>query len=201
MAHRRSRRDLICEAALDLAAEGGNHALTHQGVDARLGLARGSTSYYYRTRHALVSAAIAHLARRSREHFDEAVSAVPPQTKWTIDEAGSLIADQLETLLTDRRRDVLARYALVSDAADDDELRSGLASCLFSFAAATALMDDLGASDPPVAARDLLSLLEGLVFDFAFGARMPAPGNSLGDRHESLRTTICLWVDALVTSR
>ncbi len=30
MADRRSRRDLICEAALDLAAEGGNHALTHQ---------------------------------------------------------------------------------------------------------------------------------------------------------------------------
>ena len=52
MAHRRSRRDLICEAALDLAAEGGNHALTHQAIDARLGLARGSTSYYYRTRAA-----------------------------------------------------------------------------------------------------------------------------------------------------
>lgn len=201
MAHRRSRRDLICEAALDLAAEGGNHALTHQGVDARLGLARGSTSYYYRTRHALVSAAITHLAGRSREYFADAVSAVPPQTEQTTEGAASLIADQLETLLTDRRRDVLARYALVSDAANDDELRSGLAACLFSLSAATALMNALGASDPPLAARDLVSLLEGLVFDLAFGARVLAPGASPVDRNDSLRTAIRLWIDTLVASR
>ncbi|MGW0020050.1 TetR/AcrR family transcriptional regulator [Rhodococcus sp. NPDC003382] len=198
MAERRSRRELICEAALDLAAEGGNHALTHQGIDARLGLARGSTSYYYRTRHALVSAAIAHLARRSREHFDSAASIVRPPT---IEAAGNLIADQLETLVTDRRRDVLARYALVVDAAADDELRTGLASCLFSLPAATALMDALGASGPPDAARDLISLLEGMVSDFAFGTRVLAPGDSFAEHRESLRTTIRLWIGTLVTSR
>ncbi|MFD6675824.1 TetR/AcrR family transcriptional regulator [Rhodococcus zopfii] len=198
MADRRSRRDLICEAALDLAAEGGNHALTHQGIDARLGLARGSTSYYYRTRHALVSAAIAHLTRRSREHFESAApSVVPP----TIEVAGNLIADQLETLLTDRRRDVLARYALVVDASADDELRAGLASCLFSLPAATALMEELGASEPLDAARDLISLLEGMVFDFASGTRALVPGGSFTDHRESLRTAIRLWIGTLATSR
>ncbi|MGW0018882.1 TetR/AcrR family transcriptional regulator [Rhodococcus sp. NPDC003382] len=191
MAHRRSRRDLICEAALDLAAEGGNHALTHQAIDARLGLARGSTSYYYRTRAALVSAAVVHLTEISRERFQAAVPAEPPRS---IEEAAGVIATQLETLVGERRRDVLARYALVADTFDDDELRVGLASCLFSCPAATALMDVLGASDAEGAARDLVSLLEGLVFDVAVGARVLDPG---GSPAESLRAPIRRWLAAL----
>lgn len=198
MPHRPSRRDLICEAALDLAAEGGNHALTHQAIDARLGLARGSTSYYYRTRHALVSAAITHLATRSRAHFHEAVP-----TNWTAtsEEAANLIAGQLEILLADRHRDALARYALVVDAARDDELRASLASCLFSSLAATRLMDALGTADPAGAARDLISLLEGLVFDLTYGSRALDTDTSSADRRESLRITIRLWIDTLVATR
>ncbi|AOW91934.1 TetR family transcriptional regulator [Rhodococcus sp. WMMA185] len=198
MSHRRSRRDLICGAALDLAAEGGNHALTHQRVDARLGLPRGSTSYYYRTRRALVSAAIAHLTCRSREQFRDAAPSAPPKTTR---EAASLIVSQLEALMVERRRDVLARYALMTDAAGDDELQEGLASCLFSLSAATVLMDSLGASDPSAAARDLITLLEGLVFDFAFGARKLGADASLADETETLRTSLHLWIDALVASR
>jgi TetR/AcrR family transcriptional regulator, regulator of biofilm formation and stress response len=198
MSHRLSRRDLICEAALDLAAEGGNHALTHQGIDARLGLARGSTSYYYRTRHALVSAAIAHLARRSREHFLAAVPSRPPETTR---EATTLIAAQLETLLVERRRDVLARYTLLADAVADDELREGLASCLFSLPAATELMGVLGAPDPPTAARDLISLLEGLVFTQAFGAGIVDADTSITGHPETLQAPIHLWIDALTGGR
>ncbi|WP_367652196.1 TetR/AcrR family transcriptional regulator [Rhodococcus pyridinivorans] len=198
MSHRRSRRVLICEAALDLAAEGGNHALTHQGIDARLGLARGSTSYYYRTRHALVSAAIAHLTRRSREHFLDAVPSRPPETSL---EAATLIAAQVETLLVERRRDVLARYALLADAVGDDELREGLASCLFSLPAATELLGVLGAPDPPIAARDLISLLEGLVFTHAFAARIVDAGTSITGHPETLQVSIRLWIDALTGRR
>lgn len=194
MANRRSRRDLICEAALDLAAEGGNHALTHQAIDARLGLARGSTSYYYRTREALVSAAITRLTHRSREYFDDAVQVAPP---LTIESAGSLIADQLETLLLDRRRDVLARYALIFDAAGDGELRSGLASCLFSQAEATALMEALGAEAPVAAARDLISLLEGLIFDGVIRSSAVDAYSIPAGWRESMRTAIILWLGAL----
>ncbi|PTR28641.1 TetR family transcriptional regulator [Rhodococcus sp. OK519] len=193
MSHRPSRRDSICEAALDLASEGGNHAVTHQSIDKRLGLAKGSTSYYFRTRAALVGAAVRRLAQRSREAFLEARtdSSVP-----TIDGAADLIAGQLDLLLTDRRRDVLARYALAVDAAADDELRAALATCLFSVEKATGLMGELGARDPLAAAYNLISLLEGLLFDLTYGPRSVLEEDS-DLRTAGLRSTIRLWLEAL----
>lgn len=196
MAHRRSRRDLICEAALDLAARGGNHALTHQAIDTQLGLARGSTSYYYRTRHALVSAAIGHLTERSRSYFEKTVPPVP----MTIQEATNHITSQLEVLLAERRRDVLARYALLADAMADTELQHGLAKCLFSIPAATELMNSLGAPDPADAARNLVGLLEGLIFTHAFGAEAARSGEGCTSRAEALRRPVRTWIDALVAA-
>jgi len=192
MSHRPSRRESICEAALDLAAEGGNHAVTHQAIDRRLGLAKGSTSYYFRTRDALVTAAVRRLAERSRTAFLEGV----PDEIPSVDAAADLIAGQLDRLLTDRRRDVLARYSLVVEAVEDEELRVAVGSCLFSVDAAVALMSALGASDPRPAAHDLISLLEGLLFDLTYGSRSIALG--VADHPAArLRSTIRLWLGAL----
>lgn len=193
MSHRPSRREAICEAALDLAAEGGNHAVTHQAIDRRLGLAKGSTSYYFRTRDALVGAAVRRLAERSRAAFVEAYVA---DSAPSVDGAADLIADQLVLLLTDRRRDVLARCALAVDAAGDEELRRALAGCLFSVDRATGLMEALGASDPVAAAHDLISLLEGLVFDAVYGSRSVHDSGSEPNA-DRLRSTVRLWLVAL----
>lgn len=176
MSHRPSRRESICEAALDLAAEGGNHAVTHQAIDRRLSLAKGSTSYYFRTRDALVGAAVRRLTERSRAAFAEAYGAGVGGV--SVEGAADLMADQIVLLLTGRRRDVLARYALAVDAADDEELRPALAGCLFSVEKATGLLEALGASDPDSAAHDLISLLEGLVFDSVYGSRSVLAGGS-----------------------
>ncbi|MFM1724092.1 TetR family transcriptional regulator [Rhodococcus sp. PAM 2766] len=194
MSHRPSRREAICEAALDLAAEGGNHAVTHQAIDRHLGLAKGSTSYYFRTRDALVGAAVRRLTERSRAAFLEAhVEDSAP----SIDDAADVIAGQIVLLLTDRRRDVLARYALAVDASADEELRPALAGCLFSLERATGLTEALGARDPRVAAHDLISLLEGLVFDAVYGSRaMTDSGSSV--KAEPLRSAVRLWLAALV---
>lgn len=193
MSHRPSRRESICEAALDLAAEGGNHAVTHQAIDKRLGLAKGSTSYYFRTRDALVTAAVRRLAERSRTAF---LDAYVPDENPSAEDAAELIAGQIDRLLADRRRDVLARYALASDAADDEELRTAIGSCLFSVDAATGLMTVLGASRPRPAAHDLISLLEGLLFDLTYGSRSVAVG-AAEDPAARLRSTIGLWLGAL----
>lgn len=190
MSHRPSRREAISEAALDLAAEGGNHAVTHQAIDKRLELAKGSTSYYFRTREALVTAAVRRLAERSRTAFLEVHA---DNSSPTVDSAANLIAGQLELLLTDRRRDVLARYALAVDAASDEELRSALASCLFSVEMATGLMEALGAVEPASAAYDLISLLEGLVFDAVHGPRS-VRDESADSRAARLRAAVRLWL-------
>lgn len=51
------RRTRIADASLVLLARHGARGLTHRAVDAALELPAGSTSYYYRTRSALLQAA------------------------------------------------------------------------------------------------------------------------------------------------
>src|SRR3954447_1685384 len=52
------RRTGILDAALSVLAHDGMRALTHRAVDAAAGIAPGSTSYYFRTRAALVAGCI-----------------------------------------------------------------------------------------------------------------------------------------------
>lgn len=164
------RRTAICEAVLDLAAEGGNRAVTHGAVDRKLDLPKGSTSYYYRTRSDLLSAAIERLAVRSRAAFGEVLPGTVDR-----DAAVETIASYIERLLGPRRRDALARYALATDAADDPALAAALATCLFSKPAAVALCAALGTVEPEQAAADLLTLLEGMVFDHLAGPASLVP--------------------------
>lgn len=178
------RRTAICEAVLDLAAEGGNRAVTHGAVDKRLGLPKGSTSYYYRTRADLLTAAIEHLRQRSRAAFDADVPrTVDPDT------AADATVRQLHLLLTDRRRDALARYALAPDAAAE-ELAADLATCPFSVPLATGLFAALGTGDPDRAAINLVSLLEGLLFDRLHGARPLGPAKTEAESLADLRGPI-----------
>jgi DNA-binding transcriptional regulator YbjK len=43
------RRHDLCEAAIELLADGGARELTHLRVDRRAGVADGTTSFYYQT--------------------------------------------------------------------------------------------------------------------------------------------------------
>jgi DNA-binding transcriptional regulator YbjK len=56
------RRRLLLDAAVTVVAGGGLRALTHRAVDAAAGVPQGSTSTYYRTRIALLSALTAHVS-------------------------------------------------------------------------------------------------------------------------------------------
>ena len=53
------RRTEILDAALRVLAEHGMRGLTHRAVDAAAGIAPGSTSYYFRSRSALVEGCVA----------------------------------------------------------------------------------------------------------------------------------------------
>nr|WP_240162999.1 TetR/AcrR family transcriptional regulator [Mycolicibacterium sphagni] len=48
------RRRELCDAAIQVLAEHGSHGLSHPRVDRQAGVPNGTTSYYYRTRAALL---------------------------------------------------------------------------------------------------------------------------------------------------
>ncbi|GAA4642175.1 hypothetical protein GCM10023197_05780 [Gordonia humi] len=159
------RRELICDAAIGLAAAGGNRAVTHSGIDRTLALPKGSVSYYFRTRRALLSATLARLTARSATAFDAASADTDPA-----ETIGRYLAD----LFVERADDVRARFALASDAAHDHELAVALRDCLFSSAAAVALFTALGSPTPEDDAADLLVFCEGTAATVLFSGRTPS---------------------------
>lgn len=153
---RPDRRLLIAEAVLELSAAGGTHAVTHQSIDRHLDLPKGSTSYYFRTRSALMDAAVDRLIAKSRDQFEDLLTqrSVP----------ADLIATYAANLVSARRTDVLARQALLLDAEISPQQRDALVGCFFSQPAAVALMKSIGDPSPEQAAAQLITILEGVAF-------------------------------------
>ncbi|MFE1596416.1 TetR/AcrR family transcriptional regulator [Nocardia sp. NPDC058705] len=185
------RRVQIVAGAVDLIATRGIRALTHRALDAQLALPSGSTSYYFRTRQALIEAVADGITARSRADFVAAQyeSTTHPEYRTEVarDEATGQpmdpvrvahdIATWIDHLLTHRRNDLIARHALIIEVLSDPELHARLAGSLFSLDRATGLFEALGAADPRESAHDLLALLEGLVFDRFAGLRAGAAGD------------------------
>ncbi|WP_263999304.1 TetR/AcrR family transcriptional regulator [Mycolicibacterium vanbaalenii] len=71
------RRHQLCDAANTLLAEDGPRGLSHLKVDRRAGVPDGTTSFYYRTRVALLQGVADHLARYDAEAFAQAFDDVP----------------------------------------------------------------------------------------------------------------------------
>lgn len=177
---RKSRRGDICRAAIALAAAGGNHAVTHQGIDVYLEIPRGSTSYYYRSRAELIAAVAQHLAEESRAEFSRTLVNAAEVVEGRESRSSAVIGEYTERLATERREECRARIALLLDPDCGDEQREALATCLFSREAAVELCAARGESDPDRAATALLDGLEGRIARlplFASGKQAaPGPG-------------------------
>ncbi|MGW5188075.1 hypothetical protein ACWEOO_02385 [Kribbella sp. NPDC004138] len=137
-------------------------------------------------------ATVDHLATVTRDAF-AALKDPEHQDPPTMGGAAELVAAQLRGLLKSRRRDVLARYALLADAQQDEALRAALATCFFNPDVAARLLETLGATDPQAAAQDLVALLEGLLFDRIYGLRAD---RELADLEE-VRGPIDGWLHTL----
>ena len=161
------RRPLIADSAIDVLADGGARALTHHAVDRAAGLAAGSTSYYFRTRDALVAAVIERIREHSRAAFDAALAPEP----LTVATASVFIADQLHDLVAQRRPQALAVVALLPVASVDIEVREQLLDCLFSRELAHALAAELGVPSPEEVGDDLVDLLTGRLLGMLFRPR------------------------------
>jgi DNA-binding transcriptional regulator YbjK len=112
VATQEQRRVRIADAALQLLAREGARGLTHRAVDAELALPSGSTSYYFRTRAALLAAAAERLIELDMHDMAQ-ISA---------DSAG--VSQLLEQWLAPSARErSMARMELLLAAARDPELR------------------------------------------------------------------------------
>lgn len=156
------RRAQIAEAGIRLLATRGVRALTHRAIDEDLGLAPGSTSYYARTRHDLITLIVEHLSRRA---FDDLATQQFPHPLTPQTAAAAVVAALDATMA--RADDHRARLILLLECRGDPELQAALATrprVRENFvAAAAAMLRRLGATRAEADAHDLAGLLDALL--------------------------------------
>jgi DNA-binding transcriptional regulator YbjK len=152
------RREAITAGAIAVLANQGERGLTHRAVDRHLSLPMGSTSYYFRTRDALVAAVADRLVALDLADVAEVTDDV------------SGIEDLLDRWLLPANRDrLIARFELFlgsSRAPHDAPLASARRMFRSRLEAAVA---SAGAPDPSTAATGLMALIEGLLLDGVLG--------------------------------
>ncbi|MEV7171804.1 TetR family transcriptional regulator [Streptomyces sp. NPDC093224] len=180
------RRTLIADTAIALVAAAGLRGLTHRAVDAAAGLPAGSTSYYFRTRTALIGACYERLAALDvadvADVDDEDRTAHGPAARATPldrETAAAALAGLLHRWLTAGRERQLARFELSLEAARNPELEAALHRAgLTARTRAAEIVAALGADRPAEAAELLVAWTEGVLYDRLAGAlarSRPAP--------------------------
>lgn len=156
------RRDELADAGVRLIARGGMRALTHRAVDEEAALPAGSTSYYARTRRELTRLVVDRLAEGTQADAD--VLAIP--VSLTTAELAQVAHGFLNQLAT-REQVQAARFALLFELREDDELRRALTAeapvRASLIAAAGELLRAAGIAEPSVHAVDLVGLVDALL--------------------------------------
>lgn len=109
------RQDAIADAAIHLVAIRGVRGLTHRAVDAAAGLPPGSTSYYLRTRHALLTACLERLLALD----ERAILRTSPEVP-----ALEVLVAAVTGIARERPQSTIARYELSLEATRRPELRA-----------------------------------------------------------------------------
>ncbi|MFF2786013.1 TetR/AcrR family transcriptional regulator [Streptomyces sp. NPDC058049] len=190
------RRTLIADTAIDLVAAGGLRGLTHRAVDGAAELPAGSTSYYFRTRTALIGACYQRLAELDLVDVGDLdgvgdvgdvgdlggalASEGPPAPPMADREtAAAALAGLLHRWLTVGRARQLARFELSLEAARNPELEADFHRAgQGARARAAGILAALGAQRPREAAELLVAWTDGLLYDRlagAFARSRPAP--------------------------
>ncbi len=152
------RRTVIADAAIATLAREGMRGFTHRAVDRVADLPEGSTSYYFRTREALMFAALARMAELDTRD----VAAAPGELDGTA--LSDLLAAVVRTWLTEGRERTLARYELTLESTRRPELHAKMTEYRATFhEMAEKTIAAAGAAEPERRARTLLAHIDGLV--------------------------------------
>lgn len=155
------RRTVIADAAITTIAREGLRGFTHRAVDRTAGLAEGSTSYYFRTREALMFAALARMAE-----LDSLDIGVAPELTGAADlePLTTLLMAAMWAWLTTGRERTLARYELTLETTRRPALRARMMSHGAAFRVmAEQTIRAAGATESKRRARALVAYLDGLL--------------------------------------
>ena len=184
------RREAIADAAIHLVATRGLRGLTHRAVDAEAGLPPGSTSYYLRTRNALLTACVNRMLAR-----DLAASPAFGAGTSPVD----LLIEMVLGLARDRPDDLVARYELSFEASRQPELRAAIDEGGRQLRAMLAqLLDGLGVPNTVAAAWPAAAMLDGLLYDRVAGAGATMPQE---DFEAGVRRSVTALLDGLRAGR
>ncbi|WP_433163226.1 TetR/AcrR family transcriptional regulator [Kribbella sp. CA-247076] len=184
------RRDAIADAAIHLVATRGLRGLTHRAVDAEAGLPPGSTSYYLRTRNALLTACVNRMLARDVNLMPALEATAAPL---------ELVIAMTVGLARDRPDDLLARYELSLEASRQPELRVAIDEGARQLRGLLAqVLAGLGVPDPSAAAWPVAAMLDGLMRDRVAGI---AATQSPEDFEAGVRRSVTALVEGLKAGR
>jgi AcrR family transcriptional regulator len=153
------RRRLLCDTAIELLADEGMKGVTHLRIDRRAGVADGTTSFYFRTRAALLQAVANRIADLDLADLTAAIGEThPPGT------ASGLSRMLIRHGIGDRLRRTKARNEMALAASRDPDLAAAFTTytgefdtlirdAVRRFQPAGAVVDDLLMDDQAHAVR------------------------------------------------
>jgi DNA-binding transcriptional regulator YbjK len=155
------RRTVIADAAIATIAREGMRGFTHRAVDRTAGIAEGSTSYYFRTREALMFAALARMAELDTLDLGDTPDL---GGKVDLETMTTLVTAVVRGWLTDARERTLARYELALESTRKPELRARMRTHGATFRYMTEkTFTAAGASEPRRRAHTFVAHLDGLM--------------------------------------
>ncbi len=183
MARGDERRTTIADAVLTVLSERGSRGLTHRAVDEVAGLPTGSTSYYFRSRVALVETAVNRLADLDLASLEAG----------NVNDPHSLLRQVLEdTLHGPGRERTLARYELVLEGARRPEVRATMEAGTARLQERLAdLFSNHSADERRLLARDVMAYLDGLIL--ANVTRPPSERQPVDELADRLTRFIDTW--------
>ncbi|MBB5117862.1 TetR family transcriptional regulator [Streptomyces eurocidicus] len=159
------RRTLLADSAIDVLADEGIRGLTHRAVDRRAAMPPGTTSAYFRTRAALLTALVTRLVRLDQAEL-QTMPGELPALRTAEDLVNGMALLTHERLTGEGRRRSLARYACTIESVRDPELREILVPRENAGREAVRLfLAAHGVEDVENRTHTLLTCVDGLVFD------------------------------------
>ncbi len=162
----RDRKTVIADAAIALLGQAGAKGLTHRAVDAAAGLPAGSTSFYCRTRHELLTLALLRHAALDMQDL-RADAQRMARASLGLNDLVELLGDRVADWLSPGKRGrLVARFELFLMASRDPELAAIVAQQRQHFLHATeAALGRAGVASPAAMAPMVLVVVDALLLD------------------------------------